>query len=70
MSECLMTLLHELRKDVCREQMIEVCRVSYQAIRTESWSEWIWPVGLGLWQHDGFRHDRGHPTPLVGGTRS
>lgn len=32
----------------------------------------VWSVGLGLGlgQHDGFGHDRGHLTPLVGGTRS
>lgn len=31
---------------------------------------WIRSVGLGLRQHDRFSHDRGHLTPLVGGTRS
>lgn len=53
----------------CREEMIAVC-ASYQDIRTECSSVRICSVGLGLGQHDRFGHDRGHLTPLVGGTRS
>lgn len=44
--------------------------VSYQDIRAESRSVWIWAGHLRLGQHDGLRHDRGNLTPLVGGTGS